>query len=134
VLAAALGIMNWAIIVGASAVAIACMAALLVACFLLAGLFTVNPNQGRALQLFSAYRGSCGLRTQETETGCVSGRSGKPAGAAAGWASRADEQRSAAGQDRPPRTCSGARDPPEGDRKEGSLPAKSLPSGGARPT
>jgi len=45
--------------------AIAPAVVLLLALFLLAGLFTVNPNQGRVLQLFGAYRGTArspGLR------------------------------------------------------------------------
>ena len=45
--------------------AIASAAVLLAASFLLAGLFTVSPNQGRVLQLFGAYRGTArapGLR------------------------------------------------------------------------
>ena len=63
--AAAIGVMVWAIGAGALAVRVVCVLVIAAACFFLGGLFTVNPNQGRVLQLFGAYRGTArepGLR------------------------------------------------------------------------
>jgi regulator of protease activity HflC (stomatin/prohibitin superfamily) len=70
VLLAACGFCVWRIVAGAGgesdATTIVLWAAtLLVAIFLLAGLFVVNPNEGRVLQLFGDYRGTArvaGLR------------------------------------------------------------------------
>jgi len=65
VVAAALGGAIWSASQDKQALAIVSSVILAVAAFLLAGLFTVSPNQGRVLQLFGAYRGTArepGLR------------------------------------------------------------------------
>ncbi|MGA2976529.1 MAG: SPFH domain-containing protein [Spirochaetia bacterium] len=65
IIAAAIGGLAWSVNSDNLAVAIASGVVIAVAGFLLAGLFTVNPNQGRVLQLFGAYRGTArnpGLR------------------------------------------------------------------------
>jgi regulator of protease activity HflC (stomatin/prohibitin superfamily) len=62
--AAALGIV-WAVLSNGLALQIVFPIVLLLDMFLLAGLFTVSPNQGRVMQLFGAYRGTArepGLR------------------------------------------------------------------------
>ncbi len=65
VLAAAVAAVVWAGTAGSLALIIAGALVAAVAAFLLAGLFTVNPNQAKVLQLFGAYRGTArepGLR------------------------------------------------------------------------
>jgi len=65
VLAAAIGALSWAISAAATVIGIAGAVVAVLACFFLAGLFTVNPNQARVLQLFGSYRGTAreaGLR------------------------------------------------------------------------
>jgi regulator of protease activity HflC (stomatin/prohibitin superfamily) len=65
VIAAAIAAIVLAASLGSHALVWAGAAANAVAAFVLAGLFTVNPNQGRVLQLFGSYRGTArepGLR------------------------------------------------------------------------
>jgi len=62
---AALVIFVWAAVGARVRVAVAAVAGLATALFILSGLFTVHPNQGRVLQLFGAYKGTArqpGLR------------------------------------------------------------------------
>lgn len=62
---AALVIFVWAAVGARVKVAVAAVAGLATALFILSGLFTVHPNQGRVLQLFGAYKGTArqpGLR------------------------------------------------------------------------
>jgi regulator of protease activity HflC (stomatin/prohibitin superfamily) len=62
---ASIGGFSWAITSESWAVIWIALGVFLVATFLLAGLFTVSPNQGRVMQLFGAYRGTArepGLR------------------------------------------------------------------------
>ena len=69
VLLTAIGLLIWQLIVaaqsGAIAIVIACAVGLTLAVFLLAGLFVVNPNEGKVLQFFGDYVGTArnpGLR------------------------------------------------------------------------
>ncbi len=69
VLLAAIGLLIWQLIAAAQAdsfgVAIACVVGILLAVFLLVGLFVVNPNEGKVLQFFGDYVGTArnpGLR------------------------------------------------------------------------
>jgi regulator of protease activity HflC (stomatin/prohibitin superfamily) len=69
VLLAAIGLLLWQLIAAAQAdsfgVVIACVVGLVLAVFLLAGLFVVNPNEGKVLQFFGDYVGTArdpGLR------------------------------------------------------------------------
>jgi len=65
VLGSAAGVVGLSVAGGPWPGIVACSLAFLAACFLLAGLFTVSPNQGRVLQLFGSYRGTArepGLR------------------------------------------------------------------------
>jgi regulator of protease activity HflC (stomatin/prohibitin superfamily) len=68
-LIAASGLSTWGVVEGArdgsAVLIISSVLALLLALFLMAGLFVVNPNEGRVLQLFGDYRGTAkvpGLR------------------------------------------------------------------------
>ncbi len=65
VIAAAIGLIVLAAVAAGPALIAVSVVAIVAAAFLLTGLFTVNPNQGKVLQLFGAYRGTArepGLR------------------------------------------------------------------------
>ncbi|MDQ3487764.1 MAG: SPFH domain-containing protein, partial [Acidobacteriota bacterium] len=69
VLLIALGLTAWGTIEagkdGSGALIVACVLGMIVEVFLMAGLFVVNPNEGKVLQLFGSYAGTAsdpGLR------------------------------------------------------------------------